>query len=91
MCLQELTIQISTDRSVEEMELIEDREALSTINTETFLDSQEWAIHEHVETTRSETTVEDASATTRPILHVQCRVARKVGYFFWNIIFVMVI
>ncbi|KAJ8316950.1 hypothetical protein KUTeg_004854 [Tegillarca granosa] len=88
--VQDLTISISTERSNEEIELIEDQRALSYVNTKAFMDAQEWSLYEHVETYRDNTTVEYASATIHPIIHAQCRVCRKVGYFIWNIIFIVV-
>lgn len=87
--VQDLTISISTERSNEEIELIEDQRALSYVNTKAFMDAQEWSLYEHVETYRDNTTVEYASATIHPIIHAQCRVCRKVGYFIWNIIFIV--
>lgn len=85
-----MTISISTERSDKEIELIEDQTALSSINTKAFMDSQEWNLYKHIETYRDFTTVEYCSSTVHPILHVQCRVGRKTGYFVWNIVFIMV-
>lgn len=89
--VQDLTISVSTERSGDEVDLIEDQFSLSTINTKTFLDSAEWNVYRHVETYRDKTTIEYASSTVHPIVHVQCRVARKVGYFIWNIIFIVLL
>lgn len=86
---QDLTISLSTERSDKEVDLIEDQTSLSSINTQAFMD-QEWSIYKHIETSRDFTTVEYCSSTVHPILHAQCRVARKMGYFVWNIIFIMV-
>ena len=55
------------------------------------MDSQEWILYKHIETFRDFTTVEYCSSTIHPILHVQCRVGRKTGYFVWNIVFIMVL
>ncbi|XP_060066537.1 gamma-aminobutyric acid receptor subunit beta-3-like [Ylistrum balloti] len=89
--VQDLTISVSAERSGDEVDLIEDQYALSSINTRTFLDAAEWNVYNHVETYRDQTTIEYASSTVHPILHVQCRVARKVGYFVWNIIFIVLL
>ncbi|KAK3587514.1 hypothetical protein CHS0354_003656 [Potamilus streckersoni] len=88
--IQDLTISISTERSSREIELIEDLHALSSISTKAFMDAQEWTLYRHIETYRDHTTVEYCSSTIHPILHIQCRVARKTGYFIWNIVFTMV-
>ncbi|XP_052248474.1 uncharacterized protein LOC127856368 isoform X2 [Dreissena polymorpha] len=89
--VQELTVSISTERSCSEVDLIEDQTALSSINTKTFMDQQEWNLYNHIETFRDFTAVEYCSSTVHPILHAQCRVARKVGYFGWNIVFIMLL
>nr|XP_022345195.1 uncharacterized protein LOC111137822 isoform X2 [Crassostrea virginica] len=89
MDVQDLTISISTERSVHEIALIEDQTSLSSVNTQAFLDASEWNLYNHTESFRDKTTVEYASSTVHPILHVQCRVARKIGYFVWNIIFIV--
>ena len=81
---------MTSERSEEEIGLIEDQSALSTVNIHTFMDAQEWDIYEHVETYQSRTTLDYASPDTHPIFHAQCRVKRKVGYFLWNIVFIVV-
>ncbi|XP_045190324.2 gamma-aminobutyric acid receptor subunit beta-like isoform X1 [Mercenaria mercenaria] len=88
--VQDLTISLSTERSDKEVDLIEDQTSLSSINTKAFMD-QEWSLYKHIETSRDFTTVEYCSSTVHPILHAQCRVARKMGYFVWNIIFIMLL
>lgn len=88
--LQDLTISISTERSIDQVSLVEDRSALGSVNVNAFMDAQEWKLYKHVESFKDITTVEYASSTVHPILHVQCRVSRKIGYFMWNIVFIMV-
>ncbi|KAL5021572.1 hypothetical protein ScPMuIL_000727 [Solemya velum] len=87
--VQDLTISISTERSIEQIHLIEDQSSLGSVNVNAFMDAQEWKIYKHVESFKDITTVEYASSTVHPILHVQCRVSRKIGYFMWNIVFIM--
>lgn len=87
--VQDLTISISTERSIHEIEIIEDQSSLSSVNTQAFLDASEWNLYNHTESYRDKTTVEYARSTVHPILHIQCRVARKIGYFVWNIIFIV--
>ncbi|ESO96803.1 hypothetical protein LOTGIDRAFT_231643 [Lottia gigantea] len=89
--VQDLTIQLSTERSADEVVLIEDQHVLCTVNTRAFQDAQEWSIYQHVETFRDQTTQEYVSSTIHPILFVQCRVKRKIGYFMWNIIFIVLL
>ena len=67
-----------------------DSSQLSSVNTRSFQDSQEWKIYKHVECTHQITTLEYASSTIHPILVFSCRVRRKVWYFIWNIVFIVV-
>uniref|UniRef100_K1Q655 Gamma-aminobutyric acid receptor subunit gamma-2 n=1 Tax=Magallana gigas TaxID=29159 RepID=K1Q655_MAGGI len=87
--VQDLTISISTEKSIHEIEIIEDQSSLSSVNTQAFLDASEWNLYNHTESYRDKTTVEYARSTVHSILHIQCRVARKIGYFVWNIIFIV--
>ncbi|KAL8624882.1 hypothetical protein ACOMHN_016178 [Nucella lapillus] len=87
--IQDLTIQMSTERSFEEIKMIHDTHQLSSVNTRTFQDSQEWAIYNHVQCDYRNTTVEYASSTIHPIIVFSCRVRRRVGYFIWNIVFIV--
>ncbi|XP_052770756.1 gamma-aminobutyric acid receptor subunit beta-like [Mya arenaria] len=89
--VQDLTISISTERSDAEVDLVEDQTAVSSINTKSFMDQAEWSLYNHIETFCDFTTVEYCSSTVHPILHAQCRVARKMGYFIWNIVFIMLL
>ena len=67
-----------------------DSTQLSSVNTRSFQDAQEWKIYKHVECTHEITNVEYASSTIHPILMFQCRVRRKVWYFIWNIVLIAV-
>ncbi|ESO96800.1 hypothetical protein LOTGIDRAFT_231641 [Lottia gigantea] len=87
--VQDLTIQLSTERSADEVDFIEDQQVLSTVNTGTFQNSGEWNIYEHVETFKDSTTREYVSSTVHPILFAQCRVKRKFGFYMWNIAFIV--
>ncbi|XP_064604105.1 gamma-aminobutyric acid receptor subunit beta-like [Liolophura sinensis] len=89
--VQDLTLQVTSDRTSEEIELVEDEYALSTVNTKAFMDAQEWAIYQHVEAFREETPQEYVGSVTHPVLMVQCRVARRVGFFGWNIVFIVML
>ncbi|XP_076466009.1 cys-loop ligand-gated ion channel-like [Babylonia areolata] len=87
--VQDLTIQLSTERSFEEIKMTHDKQQLSSVNTRTFQDSQEWSIYNHVQCDYRNTTVQYASSTIHPILVFSCRVRRRVGYFMWNIVFIV--
>ncbi|ESO96801.1 hypothetical protein LOTGIDRAFT_159539 [Lottia gigantea] len=87
--VQDLSLELSTERSADEVHLIEDQQALSTVNTRTFEDAGEWDLYEHVETFRYSTTREYISSTVHPIIFAQCRVKRKIGFYMWNIVFIV--
>ncbi len=50
--VQDLTITISTSRAQFELEFFEDENSMSTINTQVFIDHQEWKLYDHVEVTK---------------------------------------
>ncbi|XP_041371118.1 uncharacterized protein LOC121384693 [Gigantopelta aegis] len=83
--VQDVTIQVSTERSTKEVRIIEDQHMMSTVNP-ACLDGQDWTIYRHVECFQDITTMEYASLYEHPVLFIQCRACRKVGYFVWNII-----
>jgi len=99
--VQDLSITVATERTIDEVDFIDDLTALSSINTQTFIDMQEWSLHEHVETTRKVTTQglgitmdekdQDYSSSRykHPTFTVTCRAARRPGYFYWNVFFLM--
>ncbi|CAH1801807.1 unnamed protein product [Owenia fusiformis] len=88
--VQELTLQVSTERSEVEVELMEDKKELSSINVDTFMDQQEWNVYEHVESELVPTTTEFSNSKFKhPKLNLMCHVSRKPGYFFWNIFLIM--
>jgi len=99
--VQDLSITVATERTIDEVDFIDDLTALSSINTQTFIDMQEWSLHEHVETTRKVTTQglgitiegddQDVSSSRykHPTFTVTCRAARRPGYFYWNVFFLM--
>ncbi|CAF1554302.1 unnamed protein product [Rotaria magnacalcarata] len=84
--VQQLSLQIVTRCSVDECVLVENRFQPSMVNREAFLAQQEWFLYEQIET-RSTITMEDFSF--RPIRQstylVTCCVARRPGYFYWNV------
>ncbi|CAH1788352.1 unnamed protein product [Owenia fusiformis] len=88
--VQDLTITISTERPDTEIDIIPDEYEMSGINVQTFVDQQEWKLHEHIEVNRKVMT-QDYSTQSRshPALSVTCRAARRPGFFFWNVFLIM--
>ncbi|PVD30719.1 hypothetical protein C0Q70_09994 [Pomacea canaliculata] len=83
--VQDLSLQISSERSVDEIKMVHDPWHLSSVNTKAFQDSQEW----HVECIFKRTSMEYASSAIHPILYFTVRVKRNVGYFLWNVVFIV--
>ncbi len=50
--VQDLSITISTSRNQFELEFFENENFKSSINTQVFVDHQEWKLYEHVEVTK---------------------------------------
>ncbi|XP_074642940.1 uncharacterized protein LOC141900104 [Tubulanus polymorphus] len=91
--VQELTVQVSSQRPVEEVELIPDRCEMSTVDIHSCLDQDEWTLYQHVETSnrirREEQT--DRKEILKSCIDFTCSVKRNPGYYVWNIIFIMFI
>ncbi|KAM7537317.1 hypothetical protein Aperf_G00000076481 [Anoplocephala perfoliata] len=88
--VQDLSITVTTERSDTEVDLIPDHNEMSAINKQTFVDQQEWNLHEHVEITKRVIRREySRSMKSHPCLSVTCRAARRPGYFYWNVFLIM--
>ncbi|PAA66589.1 hypothetical protein BOX15_Mlig010629g1 [Macrostomum lignano] len=88
--VQDLTITITSERPDTEIELIPDEAEMSGINIQTFVDQQEWRLHEHIEVEKRTLTQEFSSTMkSHPCLAVRCRAARRPGYFYWNVFLIM--
>ncbi|CAF1361737.1 unnamed protein product [Rotaria magnacalcarata] len=88
--VQDLTITVSTTRTVNEVLLIADSHQLSAINTHAFIDQQEWRLHEHVETsTKLLSSPFTPSQNQHPAFSATCHAARRPGYFYWNVYFLI--
>ncbi|CAF0914245.1 unnamed protein product [Rotaria sordida] len=88
--VQDLSITISTTRTVNEVSLIADTHQLSAINTHAFIDQQEWRLHEHVETsTKLISSPFTPSQNQHPAFSATCHAARRPGYFYWNVYFLI--
>ncbi|CAF1415487.1 unnamed protein product [Adineta steineri] len=88
--VQDLTITVSTTRTVNEVLLTADTHQLSAINTHAFIDQQEWRLHEHVETsTKLLSSPFTPSQNQHPAFSATCHAARRPGYFYWNVYFLI--
>ncbi|TNN15877.1 Gamma-aminobutyric acid receptor subunit gamma-2, partial [Schistosoma japonicum] len=86
----DLTITVTTERPDTEVDIIPDQVEMSAINIQTFVDQQEWKLHEHVEIKKRIIKQEySSSMKSHPCLSVTCRAARRPGYFYWNVFLIM--
>ncbi|KAM7538104.1 hypothetical protein Aperf_G00000061959 [Anoplocephala perfoliata] len=88
--VQALTITLSSERPDTEVDLVPDNTDLCGINLQTFVDQQEWRLHEHIEITKQSIVQEFTSSSQKhPCISVTCRAARRPGYFYWNVFLIM--
>ncbi|XP_064653033.1 cys-loop ligand-gated ion channel-like isoform X2 [Lineus longissimus] len=88
--VQELTLQIVSKRSNDEVELIEDRYRISAVNTTNFLDQDEWTLYKHVENATGDIQSEFTSSKHKhSTIFFTCSVRRNPGYFGWNIFLIL--
>jgi len=82
---------VVSERSVREVSLEDDPDELSTVNVQSFVDEQEWRLYSNVET-RVEvvTRVYQGDDCSHPSFSTVCHASRRFGFYFWNILFVMV-
>ena len=88
--VQELTVQVSTSRSEQEVVLVQDNYRMSTVNTDGFLDQDEFELFPHVIGSSGHISSELSVMRDRhSAIFFACSVKRKPGYFFWNIFLMM--
>nr|VZI36563.1 unnamed protein product [Spirometra erinaceieuropaei] len=87
---KDLTITLSSERPDTEVDLVPDNKDLCAINIQTFVDQQEWHLHEHIEISKRSVVQEFSnSSQSHSCLSVTCRAARRPGYFYWNVFLIM--
>ncbi|KAK2159658.1 hypothetical protein LSH36_148g00003, partial [Paralvinella palmiformis] len=69
---QDLAITVTSERSVDEIDLVEDQNELCGVNVQSFKDEQEWRLHHHVETWTKSTTKDKYILITMSILCSVC-------------------
>ena len=88
---QDVSVRLVSERSIREVTLEDDSSELSTVNSQSFVDEQEWRLYSSVDT-RRETVIRiyQGDDCIRPSFTTLCYAARRFGFYAWNIIFVMV-
>lgn len=83
MDTQELSITLTSKRNSGEIEFVENQKDGCSINTEDFLDQQEWDLFSHVKTTQR-TIYDPWRKYERTGFQVSCFIARKPGYYLYK-------
>jgi hypothetical protein len=83
MDTQELSITLTSKRSINEVKIVENRGDCCSINTEDFLDQQEWDLFEHVSPINK--VINDPwRKFERSGFSVRCYIARKPGFYLYK-------
>ncbi|CAD5125780.1 DgyrCDS13991 [Dimorphilus gyrociliatus] len=84
--VQDLTVNVMSEREVDEIELVDDEYDFHSVNGQSFVDEQEWRLYKHIETEHKEVHSEfSEQSVKRSAVFIKCRAARRPAYFFWNI------
>ena len=83
MDMQELSITLTSKRSVSEVLICENEKDSCSINTEDFLDQQEWDLFGHVNTSKKKI-YDPWRKYDRTAFSVTCYIARKPGYYLYK-------
>lgn len=89
--IQDISISLTSELPANEVELEVDRSEESSINKGSFADEQEWRLYSTVHTEKEECCkfYESGSKDLHSVLSFRCTAARRVGFYAWNICFVM--
>lgn len=83
MDMQEISITLTSKRSTEEIDLVENKKEPCSINTADFLDQQEWDLFDHVKT-NTKIIHDPWRKYDRSGFSVTCFIVRKPGYYLYN-------
>lgn len=87
---QDISLTIASNRPEKEVVLVADDVDLSRIHLHSFVDQQEWILYKHVVAVQGTIQrTEEASSERHASLTFSCRASRRVGFFMWNVFFVM--
>jgi len=88
---QELSVVIKSELLIREVELKNDPRELHKVHTRSFIDSQEFRLYQHIQTSFPHLTKDPGlTKPKRPSLKVSCFVARRPMYFVWNVFLIIV-
>ena len=89
--LQELCISIGTFHSSNEIQLRQNQEKLSSINTSTFGETHEWQLYSAVCERKDQKQQEEEQRDDQqsPLLDLTICIVRKPNYYYWNSFFLV--
>jgi len=97
--VQDLTITLSTERTENQVKLVQDPRDRSALIQQPFVQQQEWNLYDHIETKVLRTSAEivrhepyisgQHSSLYHSAFSVTCRAGRRTGFFYWNIFLIM--
>ncbi|KAK0070448.1 gamma-aminobutyric acid receptor subunit beta-1-like isoform X2 [Biomphalaria pfeifferi] len=89
--VQELSLVLSSDLHMNELELISDFFHPSHVDERALQESQDFIAYRHVEFTRDFTTLDLMGKTKHPILTASAHVKRRLGFYFWNVVVIVLL
>ncbi|CAL1528735.1 unnamed protein product, partial [Lymnaea stagnalis] len=89
--VQELSIILSSDLPMTEIDLVSDFFHPSHVSERAMQESQEWRAFHHVEFKRDYTVMEFMGKSKHGVLVASAHVKRKLGFYFWNIIIIVLL
>ncbi|XP_052083747.1 uncharacterized protein LOC127721109 [Mytilus californianus] len=90
---QDISVVITSEHPIQELEILEDEQELSSMNVSCFVDVQEWELKDFVVTEAKQMTKEfsETKNISFPLLTVKTLAVRQFGFFVWNILIIMTI
>jgi hypothetical protein len=83
---------LTSEHPIQELEILEDEQELSSLNVSCFVDVQEWELKDFVVTEAKQMTKEfsESKNISFPLLTIKALAVRQFGFFVWNILIIMV-
>ncbi|KAK3107447.1 hypothetical protein FSP39_014831 [Pinctada imbricata] len=90
---QDLGVVITSERPVDEVEIVEDDQDLSSLTVSCFVDEQEWDLRDFIESENKSVTKDfsEGKNVAYPFLLMKTLARRRPAFFVWNIIIIMTI
>lgn len=90
---QDISVVLTSEHPIQELEILEDEQELSSLNVSCFVDVQEWELKDFVITEAKQMTKEfsESKNISFPLLTIKALAVRQFGFFVWNILIIMTI